>query len=233
MLNMNPHYHYPPPRAIPAIVVRAHYTLWRLVIVVVVHQRCYRPPPPPSSPSRGWLLLGAAFGHRHPHHCRPPPTQPHQRRRPRRLASSSSPPAIPTPPLPSRPLRPLDRPWRCHGPACCGVDALPPSPTWQVPLPHAPPSSGYGPIAPAPRSRPPQCRSPLRQPAVDPPSPFASRALPSARGGGDGSTATLMVVPGNPAPRRRHRDDYLDMLRGRVMFCSMLQSRYVRILCVC
>jgi hypothetical protein len=145
---------HPPPRAIPAVVVRAHYALpGGLVIVVVVHQRCHRPP---SSPSRGWLLLGAACRHRHPHHCRPPPMQPHQRRRPRRFASSSSPPAIPPPPLPSRPLRPLDRPWRCHGPAC-GVDALPPGPTRQVPLPHAPPSSGYGPIAPAPPSRPPQC----------------------------------------------------------------------------
>jgi hypothetical protein len=38
-----------------------------------------------------------------------------------------------------------------HGPAC-GVDALPPGPTRQVPLLHAPPLSGYGPIAPAPPS---------------------------------------------------------------------------------
>jgi hypothetical protein len=60
------------------------------------------------------------------------------------------------PPSPSRPLRPLDRPWSHHGPAC-GANALPPGPTRQVPLPHAPPSSGDGPIAPAPPSRPPQC----------------------------------------------------------------------------
>ena len=90
---------HPPPRAIPTVDVRAHYTLPDgLVIVVVVHQHHHRPPPPPSSPSRGWLLLGAACRHRHPHHCRPPPTQPHQRRRPRRLASSSPPPCDPHPP---------------------------------------------------------------------------------------------------------------------------------------
>jgi hypothetical protein len=86
---------HPPPRAIPAVVVRAHYALpGGLVIVVVVHQRCHRPP---LSPSRGWLLLGAACRQGHPHHCRPPPMQPHQRRRPCRFASSSSPPAIPPP----------------------------------------------------------------------------------------------------------------------------------------
>ena len=131
---------HPPPRAIPTVDVRAHYTLPDgLVIVVVVHQHHHRPPPPPSSPSRGWLLLGAACRHRHPHHCRPPPTQPHQRRRPRRLASSSSHPCDPPPPpSPSRPLRPLDRPGPRHGPAC-GINALPPGPTWQVPLSHAPP----------------------------------------------------------------------------------------------
>jgi hypothetical protein len=84
---------HPPPRAIPAVVVRAHYTLpGGLVIVVVVHQRRHRPPPPPpSSPSRGWLLLGAVCRHRHPHHFRLAPTQPHQRWCPRCLTSSSSP----------------------------------------------------------------------------------------------------------------------------------------------
>jgi hypothetical protein len=62
----------------------------------------------------------------------------------------------PPPPSPSRTLRPLDYPWRRHGPAC-GVDTLPPGPTWQVPLPHPPSSLGYGPIAPGPPSQPPQC----------------------------------------------------------------------------
>jgi hypothetical protein len=108
MLNFNPHYHlHPPPRAIPAVDVRAHYTLpGGLFIVVVVHQRRHRPPPPPLSPSWGWLLLGATCRHLHPRHCRPPPTQPHQRRRPRRLASSSSPPCDP-PPCRRRALSPL------------------------------------------------------------------------------------------------------------------------------
>ena len=97
---MNPHYHlYPPPQAIPAVGVRAHYTLpGSLFIVVVVHQRRHHPPLPPSSPSRGWLLLGAACRHLHPHHCCPPLTQHHQRQRPKRLTSSSSPPC--DPPLP-------------------------------------------------------------------------------------------------------------------------------------
>ena len=110
MLNYEPTLSlHPPPRAIPAVVVRAHYALpGGLVIVVVVHQRCHRLPPPPSSPSRGWLLLGAACRHRHLRHCRPPPMQPHQRRRPRRFASSFSPPEIPLPPVavaPSPPSR--------------------------------------------------------------------------------------------------------------------------------
>jgi len=107
---MNPHYHlHPPPRAIPAVDVRAHYTLHGgLFIVVVVHQSRHHPPPPPLSPSRGWLLLGAACRHHHLHHCRPPPMQPHQRRRPRLFALSSSPPEIPLPPVavaPSPPSR--------------------------------------------------------------------------------------------------------------------------------
>jgi hypothetical protein len=110
MLNYEPTLSlHPQPRAIPAVVVRAHYALHGgLVIVVVIHQRCHRPPPPPSLPTRGWLLLGAACRHHHPHHCRPPPTQPHQRRCLCRLASSSSPPCDPPPPVavaPSPPSR--------------------------------------------------------------------------------------------------------------------------------
>ena len=68
---MIPHYHlHHPPRAITAVVVRAHYIqTGGLIIVVVVHQCRHCPPPPPSSPSRGWLLLGATCRHRHPHHC--------------------------------------------------------------------------------------------------------------------------------------------------------------------
>jgi hypothetical protein len=111
-----------------------------------------RLPPPSSSPSSSTL------------------TQPHQQRRPRRLNLSSSPPCNPPPPLTPRSLRLLDRPWRRHGLAC-GIDALPPGPTRQVPLPHMPPSSGYGPIAPAPPSQPPQCLGLLSggRRCVDPP----------------------------------------------------------------
>ena len=168
---MNPHYHlHPPPRAIPAVDVRAHYTLpGGLFIVVIVHQRHHCPPPPPSSPSRGWLLLGAVCRHLHPHHCCPPPTQPHQRRRPHRLASFSSPPCDP-PPL--------------------AVTLSPPSqspmaPSWTGMRRQRPPSRSN--IASAAPARDPlvviraHCasaavttaampRSPLRQPAVDPPS---------------------------------------------------------------
>ena len=70
------------------------------------------------------LLLGAACRHRHPHHCHPPSQKIHQRRRPRRIASSSPPPCDPPLPVTVTHSRPLDRPWRRHGPAC-GVDALP------------------------------------------------------------------------------------------------------------
>jgi hypothetical protein len=111
---MIPHYHlHHPPRAITANVVRAHYIqTGGLVIVVVVHQRRHRPPLLPSSPSRGWLLLGAACRHRHPHHCV------HRRHNPtnNEITTTSPrphPPLRPPPPQsPSRPLRPLDRPWR-------------------------------------------------------------------------------------------------------------------------
>jgi hypothetical protein len=109
MLNYDPTLpHSPPPRAIPDVIVRAHYTLpGGLGIVAAVHQRRHRPPPPPSSPSRGWLLLGDTCRHHHSHHCRPPPTQPHQHRRLCCLASSSSPPATPPPPRRRRALSAL------------------------------------------------------------------------------------------------------------------------------
>jgi hypothetical protein len=138
---MNPHYHlHPPPRAISAVDVRAHYTLpGGLFIVVVVHQRRHRPPPPPSLPSQGWLLLGAACPHLHPHHWRPPPPHPTNDGVPTASPHPPPPPAIP-PPSPLRSLCPLNHPRRRHGPAC-GVNVLPPGPTWQVPLPHAPPLS--------------------------------------------------------------------------------------------
>jgi len=99
----------------------------------------------------------------------------------------------PSPPLPSRLLRPLDRPWRRHGPAC-SVDTLPPGPTRQVPLPHAPPSSGYGLIAPAPPSRPPQCLGFLSGGRRETLLCFSGRRRRS--GDGDGSTLTLTLVAG-------------------------------------
>jgi hypothetical protein len=110
------------------------------------------------------------------------------------------PTASPRPPPPLRspsplPSRPLDRPWRRHGPAC-SVDTLPPGPTRRLPLPHAPPSSGYGLIAPAP----PQCLGFLsggRRETL-----LCFSGLRRRLGDGDGSTATLTLVPGNPAPRR-------------------------------
>ena len=162
---------HPPPRAIPAVDVRAHYTLpGGLVIVVVVHQRRHRPPPPPSLPSRGWLLLGAACRHHHPHHCRPLPTQPHQRRRPRCLASSSSPPCNPPPPRRRCALSALSI---AHG-AILDWHAVstPSGMTRPVPIPPVPLLSKDGPIVPAPPSRPPRCLSltPLRRPELYPPS---------------------------------------------------------------
>jgi hypothetical protein len=169
---MNPHYHlHPSPRAIPAVDVRAHYTLpGGLFIVAVVHQRRHRPPPPPSLSSRGWLLLGAACRHLHPHHCRPRPTQPYQRRRPHRLASSSSPPCDPPPPVafalspPSQ--SPMALSWtgmRCQcPPSRSNVASAAPARTPLVVI-RAHCASAVIMTATIPRS-------PLRRPAVDPPS---------------------------------------------------------------
>ena len=103
------------------------------------------------------------------------------------------PPLRSPPPSPSRPLRPLDRPWRRHGPAC-GVDALPPGPTRQVPLPHAPLVGIRAHCASAAVTTAAMTRSPLRRLR------FSGRRRRSGKG--DSSTATLMVVHGNPAPQR-------------------------------
>ena len=62
--------------------------------------------------------------------------------------------------------------------------------------PRQPHSSGYGPIAPAP----PPLSGGRRYTLLC----FSGRRR--RLGDGDGSTATLMVIPGNPAPRRRRRD---------------------------
>ena len=79
------------------------------------------------------------------------------------------PPCDPPPPVAAAPSPPSRSPM---APSWTGMRrrfALPPGPTRQVPLPHAPPSSGYGPIAPAPPSQTPQCLG-LHRPS------FASRA---------------------------------------------------------
>ena len=177
MLNYEPTLSlHPPPRAIPAVVVRAHYALpGGLVIVVVVHHRRHRLPPPPSSPSRGWLLLGAACRHRHPHPSRPTPPQPYQRRRPRRFASSSSHPEIPLPPVAVAPSRsPMAPSWtgmqRRHPPSwsdaasaaparaplvgirahCASAAAMPRFPLWR---PAGDPPLLLGPPPPVGRRR--------------------------------------------------------------------------------
>ena len=99
------------------------------------------------------------------------------------------PPLRSPPPSPPRPLCPLDRTWRHHGQAC-GVDALPPGPTRQVPLPYAPPLSGYGPIAPAlPSLSGGSASITLRRPAVYPPS---------------------LLGPPMPVGRRRRQHGYVD-----------------------
>jgi hypothetical protein len=158
---MYPHYHlHPPPRAIPAVDVRAHYTLpGGLFIVVVVHQRRHRPPPPPSSPSRGWLLLGAACRHLHPHHYRPPLPQVTP------PTTASPPPHLILLPPPCDPppvdvaLSPPSQSPITHGAVMDWHAASTPS----LPVQRGKcrsrmhPSSGYGPIAPAPPSRLPQC----------------------------------------------------------------------------
>ena len=227
---MNPHYHlHPPPRAIPARCRRQGplHTTWRS------RRRRRRRPPTPSPSS------SARRRHDRRHHgvgcCLVPPAATviltivvHRRCNP---TSPRPPPPLrsPSPPLPSRPLRPLDRPWRCHGPAC-SVNTLPPGPTRQVPLPHAPPSSGYGLIAPAPPSRPPQCLGFLSGGRRETLLCFSGRRR--RLGDCDGSTATLTLVPGNPAPRRRRRG--VDMLGGWVMCCVVCcRAGTIRILCFC
>ena len=167
---MNPHYHlHPPPRAIPAVDVRAHYTIHGgLFIVVVVHQSRHHPPPPPSSPSRGWLLLGAACRNLHPRHCCPPLTQHHQRRRPHCLASSSSPPCDP-PPI-AVALSPLSQShmapswtgmWCQRPPSWSDVASAARAPLVVIRAHCASAAVTTAAIMP---------RSPLRRPAVDPPS---------------------------------------------------------------
>ena len=135
----------------------------------VHHHRRRRPPSPslsampPSSPSWGWLLLGAACHHCHPHPCRLPPPQPYQRR-----ISAASPPFSSSPPSPSHLLRPLGHPWRHLGPAC-GVDALRYDAASAAPA-HSPLVERRDNFASAAVTAATMPRSPLRRPALDLPS---------------------------------------------------------------
>jgi hypothetical protein len=173
---MNPHYHYTPHHPL--------HTTWR-------SRRHRRRPPTPSSSATAAIvtITGLVVAwcrlppHLHPHHCRPPPTQPHQRRHPRRLTSSSSPPAIPLPPpSPSRPLRPLDRPWRR---ASCVMD-------W-----HAA-------SMPSPPVRRGKCRSRMRSPRRDTgPLRQCRRHSPAASGKPSFSRAAAASQATATAARRR------------------------------
>jgi hypothetical protein len=79
------------------------------------------------------------------------------------------------PPSPSRPLRPLDRPWPCLGPSC-GVDALPVRRVECRYRPH-PPRREAGPLRQRRRRGCRKASVSLRRSAVDPPS---SRATATA-----------------------------------------------------
>ena len=70
------------------------------------------------------------------------------------------------PPSPSRPLRPLDRPWRCNGPAC-GVDTLPVRRVECRSRPR-PTRRGEGPLRQCRRHGRRNASVPLRRSAVDP-----------------------------------------------------------------
>ena len=130
-------------------------------------------------------MLGAACRHRHPHPCSPTLLQPYQRRNQRRLT-----PVLPPPPSQSRPLRPLDRPWRHLGPAC-GVNALRYVTASAAPA-RAPLFEIRDNCASAAVTADAMPRSPLRWLVLD--LRFSGRRCQS--GDGDGSTLTLTLVPG-------------------------------------
>jgi len=156
-----------------------------IIIVVVVHHRHHCLPLPPSLPSWGWLLLGAACRHCHPHPCHLPPPQPYQQRISATSPSFSSPPRHP---LAFSPLS------ITHGAILDRHAASTPSGTMRrLPLPPAPPLSKDGTIAPAPPSRPPRCLGLLSGGWRWIFLRFSGRRRRS--GNGDGSTLTLPLVP--------------------------------------
>ena len=150
-------------RAIPAVVVRAHYYLAvslsssssssSIAVIVIVRHRRHRH----HNGSWGWLLFVAW--------CRlPPPTS-----SPLSSTVAENPPTTASPPhrlVLSPPLRPPPPRHRhalppSRSPMASSWTGMwrrrPPDQTRRVPLPPVPPSSGDGPIAPTPPSRPPQC----------------------------------------------------------------------------
>ena len=110
----------------------------------------------------GWLLLGAACRHRHPHPCQLPPPQPYLRRNQARLA-----PILLPPPSPSRPLHPLD----CPAPSWTGMRRQrPPVQRGECcsrPHPLVETRENCASTAITAATMP---RSPHRRPALDPPS---------------------------------------------------------------
>ena len=130
-------------------------------------------------------MLGAACHHRHPHPSRPTPPQPYQRLNRCRLT-----PVLFPPPSPSRPLRPLDRPWRHLGPAC-GVNALRYDTASAAPA-RAPLFERRDNCASAAVMAAAMPRSTLRRLALD--LRFSGRRRQS--GDGDSSTLMLTLIPG-------------------------------------
>jgi hypothetical protein len=104
--------------------------------------------------------------------------------------NTASPPFSSPPPSQSRPLHPLDRPWRHLGPAC-GVDALRYDAASAAPA-RAPLFERRDNCASAAVKTAAMPRSPLRRLVLD--LRFSGRRRQS--GDGDGSTLTLTLIPG-------------------------------------
>ena len=157
-----------------------------------LHHHCRRCPPSPSLSSTATIvtIMGLVVAW-----CRLPPPSSSS------LSSNaaatlptteSTPPhpRSPPPPSPSRPLRPLDRPWRHLGPAC-GVDALRYNAVSAAPAraPFFERRENFASAAVTVIAMP---RSPLWRLALD--LRFSGRCRQS--GDVDGSTLTLMLVLG-------------------------------------
>ena len=113
------------------------------------------------------------------------PSQPYQQRNQCRLT-----PVLLPPPLPSRPIRSLDRPWRHLGPAC-SIDALRYDAASAAPA-RTPLFEKRDNCTSAAVTAAAMPQSPLRRLALD--LRFSGRRHQS--GDGDGSTLTLTLIPG-------------------------------------